>query len=44
MLKEVGLLGAKHVVTPTKVDRSVWDNIGEPEDKAKSRRLVGKLI
>ncbi|XP_042056533.1 uncharacterized protein LOC121801150 [Salvia splendens] len=45
LLKETGLLGAKPVDTPMEVDPSVWDDSGEVlEDKAKYRRLVGKLI
>ncbi|KAG6387565.1 hypothetical protein SASPL_152757 [Salvia splendens] len=45
LLKETRLLGTKPVDTLMEVDPSVWDASGEfLEDKAKYRRLVGKLI
>lgn len=45
LLKETGLLGTKPADTPMDVNPSVWDDNGELlEDKAKYRRLVGKLI
>ncbi|KAG6481699.1 hypothetical protein ZIOFF_058318 [Zingiber officinale] len=45
LLKDTRLLGMKPVDTPIDINSSVWDDTGEFfEDKAKYRRLVGKLI
>lgn len=45
MLKEAGLLEAKHVKTPPKTSVKLEPNEGERlQDKSRHRRLVGKLI
>lgn len=44
-LKETGLLGSKPIDTPMDINPGVWDDSGEFfKDKAKYRRLVGKLL